>query len=293
MKKHVFAFGLSLFLFASYITPSFAVSLSVDSFPSSIDQSEEAEVGVTLLCSGCKDSYLRGVFYPTGTSYFGYTQHNAGTWSNAPASGCTTFFKVEQADFIEGSWSGTLKIKPDKDSSYYKGPSEYFFKVGRYTSSCGSATWSEDVIIAISGPTPTPIPINTPTPTKSPTPTKIPTQKKTAASQEGKSPTKTPTPKISLNSASSKNTTSNPTSTNTKDFARISTQSKPATHFAAIKNTIEDKSEKETEVLGAKDSNLSFVPVILGILLITVSGGLIAFKNKEIIRDLIKIWIKR
>src|SRR3989344_6446076 len=172
MKKQVFALALCSILFVTNLSPSFAVSLSVDSFPSSIDQTEEAEVGVTLLCSGCKDSYLRGVFYPTGTSYFGYTQDNAGAWSNAPASGCTTFFKVEQADFTEGSWSGTLKIKPDKDSSYYKGPSEYFFKVGRYTSSCGSAAWSEDVIIAISGPTPTSAPTNTPKPTKTPTPAK-------------------------------------------------------------------------------------------------------------------------
>ena len=270
MKKQVFALALCSFLFASYTTPSFAVSLSVDSFPSSIDQSEEAEVGVTLLCSGCKDSYLRGVFYPTGTSYFGYTQDNAGAWSNAPASGCTTFFKVEQADFTEGSWSGTLKIKPDKDSSYYKGPSEYFFKVGKYTSSCGSAAWSEDVIIAISGPTPTSAPTNTPKPTKTPTPVKSTTSSKTS------SPTKAI---ISVNNSS--NNVSPKVSPKPSVSAKIA-QNKTGSEFARLNTS----SQKETStdkvaVLGTEKSSVSYFTILGGIVFIVIAAVMLLVKYSK------------
>ena len=172
--------------------------LSTDNIPLTIDQSQEFDVGIIFTCSNCTtDSYLRGVFYPSGSSYFGYTQDNNGNWSNAAGGNCTTYFKIAQTDLSkDGTWSGKLKVKPDKESTYYNGPGEYLFKVGRYTPSCSSASvWSTESTIAITGPTPTPTPAptNTPTPTSTPVPTSTPTPK----------PTLTPTTKSSLNPTSS------------------------------------------------------------------------------------------
>lgn len=171
-------------------------SLSTNNVPLTIDQSQDFDVNVTFSCPSCStDSYLRGVFYPNGTSYFGYTQDNSGNWSNAAGGNCTTYFKVAQTDLSkEGTWSGTLKVKLDTGSSYYAGPGEYLFKVGRYTPSCSSASvWSTETTIAITGPTPTPTasPTNTPAPTSVPvnTPTSKPTVMPTSKLNQKLSPT--------------------------------------------------------------------------------------------------------
>jgi hypothetical protein len=130
---------------------------------------------------------LRGVFYPSGTSYFGFTKDNNGTWSNAPGATCISYFKIAQTDLgAGGTWSGTLAIKPDINNAFYNGPGEYLFKVGRYTQSCGSPLWSTETTIAITGPTPTltaaptttgaPASTSTPTPKLTPTLTPKPTQ---------------------------------------------------------------------------------------------------------------------
>lgn len=171
----------------------FAVSVSVDAIPVSIDQAQEMETGISLICTGCtSDSYIRAVFYPSGTSYFGYTQNNAGEWINAPGGACISYFHIKAGDLVEGSWSGKLKIKPDTTSSYFTGPGEYLFKIARYTSSCNSPTWSSEKTIAITGPTMTPMPTivstSTPTHTATPVPTNTPTV----------TPTVSPVPTITL-----------------------------------------------------------------------------------------------
>ncbi len=191
---------LEIFFIFLFSFPVFAAALSISNVPSTIDQSQEFEVDVSLSCSGCDDSYLRGVFYPSGTSYFGYTQDNSGSWSNASGSNCTTFLKVAQSDLQAGTWNGKVRVKLDTNNAYYKGPGGYFFKVGRYTSSCGSPVWSSETTISVTGPTPTPlptatliptsIPANTPTPTKTPTPT--PTQKPTATTKPNPTATSIP-----------------------------------------------------------------------------------------------------
>lgn len=160
--------------FILFIVPTvFAVSsqsLSISGIPSTLDEHAESDILVSFTCPNCStDSYLRGVFYPSGTSYFGYTQANDKSWSNQPASGCTSYWKVAASDMSpEGTWSGILRVKLDSESPYYQGPGEYLFKVGRYTPSCSSASvWSQEVTVAITGPTITP----TPNPTSSPKPT--------------------------------------------------------------------------------------------------------------------------
>ncbi len=189
-KTYVFlVLVLAVFLFPQKALS--ASSMTISGMPSIIDQSQEFMISLFLSCSGCSDSYIRGVFYPSGTSYFGYTQDNNGSWSNSPGSGCTSYYKVAQTDLISGSWSGTLKFKPDKDSVFYNGPGEYTFKLGRYTASCGSPSlWSNETTIALTGPTPTPtsspatstvtpVPTSTVVPTKTPTLSPTPTLKVT------------------------------------------------------------------------------------------------------------------
>lgn len=180
--------GIAVLFFFLPFSVFSATSISFSNAPVTIDQEQEFEADVTLICTGCtSDSFLRGVFYPSGTSYFGYTQNNAGEWVNAPGSSCTQYFKITLSDLVEGSWSGKLKVKPDITSSYYASPGEYLFKIGRYTGSC-STTWSSETTIAITGPTPTP----TSEPANTPTPTATPTVKPTLTS----TPTNTPTVEI-------------------------------------------------------------------------------------------------
>lgn len=190
------------------------MSLTVDNLPASIDQAQEFNLNVNFFCSSCGDSYLRGVFYPSGTSYFGYTQDNNGDWSNAPGSNCISFFKIAQTDLAYGSsWSGEIKFKPDSQSSYYTGPGEYSFKVGRYSSGCSSPLWSTERTVAITGPAPTPVsdstpstslPSHTPTPTPSSTVSPLPTSVSLIAS----SPTTITLPPINKESVLGQSTKS-------------------------------------------------------------------------------------
>lgn len=206
MPAHLLRLGsIALLLLSIHPFIFAATSISFTNAPLTIDQSQEFEVDVVLLCPGCSsDSYIRGVFYPSGTSYFGYTQNNAGAWVNAPGGSCTEYFKIATTDLEEGSWSGKIKVKPDIENSYYASPGEYLFKIGRYTGSCsGSPTWSSETTISISGPTPT----STATPTQAPTMTPIPTHTPVPTATSTPIPTNTPTrkPTPSLNVASPTN----------------------------------------------------------------------------------------
>lgn len=230
--------------------------MTISNTPASVDQSQEFSVNVALSCSGCSDSYLRGVFYPSGTSYFGYTQDNTGNWSNSPGSACLSYYKVSQTDLVGGSWSGTLKFKADKDSTFYNGPGEYLFKVGRYTASCSSPSiWSNETTIAITGSTPTPTsgPLtSSPSPTDTPTPTKIPTLTPTPTTK----PTNTPTPKKKKEvevvlGAKTKNT---PTPKNSKD-------------------------KVEEKIAGASSVNPTYVLFILIGLVILSGCGILAWQK--------------
>jgi cell division septation protein DedD len=221
----------TLFLVLFFPTPVFAaMSVSISNVPSSVDQEQDFSVDVLFSCSSCtSDSYIRGVFYPSGTSYFGYTQNNQGNWVNASGSDCNQYFKLASSDIVEGSWSGKLRFKLDTTHSYYSGPGEYLFKVGRYPAGCGSATWSTETTIAAIGPTVTPTPTPTPVPTATPTPTKTPTP----------TPTKTPTP--------------TPTKTPTPTPTKTPTPTPTKTPTPTPTTIVEPSSEPTAIVLGAQE----------------------------------------
>lgn len=266
MKKLLFGLLLFFFGYSVFVSKVIAAqNLSISNSPSIIDQSQEFSINTLLSCSGCSDSYLRGVFYPSGTSYFGYTQDNAGNWSNAPGANCTTYFKIGQSDLQGGSWSGTLKFKPDKDSAYYNGPGEYLFKVGRYTSSCNSpSVWSAETTIAITGPTPSPTPSPTPgsTPTPSPTPSPAPAPTVRLSA----------TPKPSAASILVKSTGSQ------SDLSSIS-----STQQYVITPTLSPSAVPKGEVLGSNDDKIQKIMGVLGFISLIIAGIVFFLLNPGIL----------
>lgn len=240
-----------------------ATAVSFGSLPASIDQSQELELDVALVCTNCTgDSFIRGVFYPGGTSYFGFTKDNGGSWINAAGGSCTQYFKVAVTDLKDGSWSGKIRVKPDTGSSLFSGPGDYLFKVGRYTGSCGTPTWSGELTVAITGPTPTPTiaPTATPTPVPEHTATPMPTR------------TPTPTPP-----AGGKQTpTSKPT------------YLPDATPSAALSDSTES-----ADILGAQDPPATpgavavsrpLIPVVISLSLVGLGLGILSF---------VLVWQKR
>lgn len=194
--SHIAAFIEYIILFVGIVgftqAAEAATSVGLGSIPDSVDQSQDFSLDVSLLCTGCtSDSYLRAVFYGGGTSYFGFTQDNNGNWVNAPGGSCTQYYKVASGDLLGGSWSGRLRVKPDKDNAFFNGPGDYLFKIGRYTGSCSSPVWSGETTVTITGPTATPTPGDTPTPTPTPRPTPTPTPTLPPT------PTNTPVPTLS------------------------------------------------------------------------------------------------
>lgn len=201
---HSHVVGIIWSLFVPLIFAASTQALTVSGIPTTLDENAEAQITVNLTCPSCStDSYLRGAFYPSGSSYFGYTQNNDGTWTNAPGGSCTQYYKILQTDVSkEGTWSGVLKIKPDPASQYYNGPGEYLFKVGRYTPSCSSASvWSSETTVAITGPThtPTPAPSTTLAPTNAPNPTATHTPFPPVVPTNTPFPSGTPTPTDEIN----------------------------------------------------------------------------------------------
>lgn len=163
------------------------MDVNFSGLPSSVNTGEEITINVNLGCSGCGDSYLRGVFYESGTKYFGKTLNNSNEWVSTSGDK-TVYFKVAKEEFVNASWSGQLKVKIDSDDSNLNGPKDYYFKIGRYTSSGdSSADWSTESKVYINASTPSPSPAPTTAPTSTPSPTKTSTPKPT--------PTKTSTPK--------------------------------------------------------------------------------------------------
>ena len=187
-KKVVFAF--TIFLFLIFPKKVNALTVSFSNLPSTINIGDEVPITVNLECSGCGDSYFRGVFYESGTNYFGVTQNNVGEWIGT-STDKTRYFFVSKNDVINATWSGQLKMKVEFDDSTWSGPKNYFFKIARYTSSNSGANWTGESSLYINGSTPTPIP--TASPTNTPTPSPIPTPKPTPTKSATPKPTITPT----------------------------------------------------------------------------------------------------
>lgn len=255
-SRKIIFFLFTLFLF--YIFPRqiyAAMAITISNLPTEINHSQETEVDLFFSCSGCGDnSYMRGVFYPSGTNYFGFTQNNIGNWIGTE-NDRSLYFNIAKTDLIEASWSGKLKIKPDSSDSAFIGTGEYLFKVGRYTSSSdSSADWSNELSIKIVGPTPSPTQQPTAQPTNAPTVTTAPTAQPTVKP----SPTKSPTPKPSVT----------PKSTQVPEET-----DKPSINLEFGQgNIVESTETPEGKVAGIKTTNKS--PVLAIILILAGLGCL-------------------
>ncbi len=118
--------------------------------------------------------YIKGAFYKEGsTNYFGYTKKD----TNWIKNNATT---TDQRSIIIGSWDNTAIVKPDYNDSGFQGNGNYLLKLGYYYITGGgnlsSVQWpTNNLVISLTQPTPTPSPSPTTTPSPSSTPTLIPT----------------------------------------------------------------------------------------------------------------------
>ncbi|MDD5415693.1 MAG: hypothetical protein PHE48_01665 [Candidatus Daviesbacteria bacterium] len=130
-------------------TPQATSSFTISNIPSQInsDQSFNVSVNLTLPNNKNADYYLTGAFKRVdGTRYFGLTKIGS-SWIKYESSNYLNQYKITTDD--SGNWTGTLEVEPDASDTDYKGSGDYIFKVGRYTSSGSSPTWSNESTITI------------------------------------------------------------------------------------------------------------------------------------------------
>lgn len=155
---------------------TFAAAPVISNVPSSINTDTEFSISVSFTGLSDNTTYrLRLALAPTeSSSYFGST-FNGSSWYNGTPS------PINYANFLSittdgnGAWSGSLQGKVESSDSNFSGSSgTYDLKVGRYTATGTSATWSniiQTTVSSLSSPTPTPTPSSTPTPAPSSTST--------------------------------------------------------------------------------------------------------------------------
>lgn len=157
-------------------TPNNSPNISISNVPSSInvDQSFDASVQITNF-SPNSNYYLKGAFKKSDTSnYFGQTLVG-NTWIKNNEEYTKQLLITTDSS---GNWNGTISIKGDQNDSGFTGNDNYVFKVGYYHDG-SSVSWSNEVIVNLTGSVPTPTQTPTPTTKSTVTPTKLPTTKPT------------------------------------------------------------------------------------------------------------------
>lgn len=270
-------------------TPVLAATLTFSGTPESISDDQSFSVNVNLSISGSSGNnyYLRGDFshVDAPTSYFGYTKNNLGEWYNAePTLDYTQLYKVTMQS--DGTWVGSIEVKPDISNSKYKGTGNYNFKIRRYTSTGQSNTWADTVsqIAITSSVTPTSYP--TSSPTQAPTPTKTPTPTQTVkptATPKVPTPTKTPSP---TPVKSQPTATSALIANNIKEATREalptsilgeSTES-ATTNITQTANATIKTTAKDTKSPESNSNNLSKILIGIGVIFL-IACGILAFRG--------------
>lgn len=172
--------GFIVFLF--YSQTSLAVAPSIISFPSSA-VSIDIPFTITATTSGLGANttyrFRIALAMPGTSNYFGSTYNGAGWYDGLPSPIDYSQYLTVQTD-NNGSWAGEVLGEVQTSDTNFPGLSgTYDLKIGRYTATGTSATWSNIVSLTIIAPTPSPslIPTNSPTATSVPAPTN--TQKQT------------------------------------------------------------------------------------------------------------------
>lgn len=186
------AFVVFLLVFLLFPRISFAAAPQITAYPSG-DISLNQSFTVSATMSGLTKNAvyrMRIVLAPQGTSnYFGSTWNGISWYNGTPSPIDYTNFLSITTDGT-GAWYGDMQGEVDADDpNFTTGSGTYDLKVGRYTQTGSSATWSNIISVTIVLPptatsTPIPPPTNTPTPI-------IPTARPiaTATSQPMNSPT--------------------------------------------------------------------------------------------------------
>lgn len=167
------------------------MELKIDQAPGVIQVGTPYSVSMSLDCSKCSDSYLRGVFFTPGTTkYFGLTQNRAGEWIDT-CTDKTKYFKIGENEIVGSSWSGSLQININEQDSNFSGSGNYSFKVIRYTAGGSKSGETPESQISVVGALPTAVP--TAIPTHKPSPTTVPVKSPTPTfRQPSPSPTVPP-----------------------------------------------------------------------------------------------------
>ncbi len=249
--KFLLLFSFFLCFFFSFPKTVFATAPAITAYPSETLNLDTAFT-VTATMSGLSKNAtyrLRVAISQAGTSvYFGST-YDGTTWHTG---------SIADGNFVSittdgnGVWGGDIQGKIDSDDpNFTTGSGTYDLKIGRYTQTGSTATWSDPKSIEITVP-PTPTPTLTPAPTKTPTPTAVSTN--------------TPTPK--------------PTITSVLPTAVLgeSTESAITVDSSLITQEVEKSDGKETKVLGEQTSNTPKILIGLGIIFLAVCG-IIAFRS--------------
>ena len=157
----------------------FATAPQITASPSgtiNLDQSFTLSATMSGLSKNAVYRLRIALAQPGTTNYFGSTWNGSSWYNGTPAPIQYAYFLSITTD-AQGSWSGDIQGKIDSDDpNFTTGSGVYDVKLGRYTQTGSSATWSDTVPITIFAPEPTPLPptsIPTPLPTEKP-PTIIP-----------------------------------------------------------------------------------------------------------------------
>lgn len=257
-----------LFIFVFSSTNVFATSPQIFSYPNNTIGLDQAFVISATMSGLSKTSLyrLRIALAQTGTSnYFGSTW-NGSYWYNGTPS------PINYADFLSittdstGAWWGDIQGEIDaNDPNFTTGSGTYDLKVGRYTQTGTSATWSDPVSVVVSIP---PQPTDTPAPLTA-TPTPI---------------TPTPTPR-SINSPISKPSVTSIKNTPTSMFtAEISTFGAVLGTGSAISPAKANTPTLVAAVADHKETKIELLPILLilaGFGLLGGCGILIALHSEK------------
>ncbi len=236
----------------------------------------DTSFNVTATMSGLSKNAiyrLRLALAPTGTSnYFGSTYNGTGWYNGTPPPiNYSSFLSITTDN--NGVWNGDIQGRIDSDDpNFTTGSGSYDLKIGRYTETGSTATWSNIVTVNITVP-PTPTPTDTPTPTPNPTntPTPLPTSK---------SPTNTPIP------TATKIPTRNPTKVDLKPNT-AATKSSTATDSPSVtidnnlwKGEVLGTSVKKTNKNSTKNVNNSanVIYIFIGVFILLLSCGILGFQ---------------
>lgn len=172
--------------------------------PSTVEgnQSFSVSVNFTIAGSAGRNYFIRAAFFhpDTPTSYFGYTKNHFDSWYNGTPSPVdfTQYKKITMNEF--NSWAGMVEVKPDLESSAFKGAGVYNLKLRYYTESGSLSSETSNTVQLTIASTASPSPSPDPTPTLSPLPS--PSLSPSPAPQVTPSPTPPPSSKPSPPSSS-------------------------------------------------------------------------------------------